>query len=351
MSRISSFAVVTLALSACAAETEVQTTTQAIAGCPLWGCGENSPVMGPWEFHEGNTDGIPNDEGVVFLNFQIGNQLYKPVVKGSQLYAWDPATNTAVTGAGLTNGWFNVLTKDGSTFELRISKVTPAAISPVKFWVGPTTPIETYELWYTGAATGRLCKNPPSGRGEGPGRTWERPLEAMLFTGDRYQAEKKLVTASTYDTTEGWFNIACAGSALAKLHLNRHTTAGETSTHTTTAAQRQALLKMYVSDVCGSGTAYTEQGTPLHWQNPQHWWQLDGTEFAFEARWNENGALCLDTHRLGSKYVDLGDPSTPRDDMFGGECRLPPPCNGSVTTPTFPPDTYLVTAVPFDPNP
>ncbi len=347
MSKLS-FVVVAFALTACVADEEVSTSTEAInGGCPEWGCGENSPVIGPYGFHELNVDGFPNNKGVRVANFQIGAKLYKPmIVNGSQLVAYDAATNTYVTGVGLTNGYFNVTTPTGP-YKIIISKVTPKASSTVTFWIGPASQIETYELSYTGynVTGGRVCANPP-GRdtGQGDGTSWNAPLEAILYTGDRYDAGHKTVTTVGYRETAGWFNIACAGSALAKLHLNRHTTAGSTSVYLTTADQRQTLLKMYVSDVCGTGSAWTKAGTPLHWANVTGWSHLNGLEYSFESRWSANGASCLDVHRLGNLYADPNDPNSP----IYLECN-PPPCNGSVSNPVFPAGTYIVTAVPFDP--
>lgn len=352
MVRITLCAVLSLS-AACVAELEPETAaiTQALpTDCPEWGCGENTPVMSDYKFWELNVNQLPNNANIRVLNFQIGNQTYQPqIINGSQLVAVN--SNGTVSGLGLTNGFFNVWTPSGA-FKIIVAKVNPKASSNVTFWLGPTTPIETYELNYTGhnVTGGRLCSNPPRSRdsGEGGNRIVVAPLEAILFTGDRYDADQKLVTAATYSSTSGWFNIACAGSVLAKLHLNRHTTAGSTLGWTTSASQRQTLLKMYVSDVCGTGTAWTKAGTPLHWQNAANWSQLNGLEFAFESQWGPNGALCMDTHRLGSLYTAPGNPNDLVASIFD-EC-VPPPCNGSVSAPTFSSTSTVVSAVPFDPN-
>ena len=347
MLRITSSTIVVLALSACVAEPDESTTEHGITGCPKWGCGENSPVMGPYGFHELNVDGLANAEHVRIINFQIGAKIYKPRINnGSDLVVYDPVTNASISGSGLTGGWFNIATPR-EVWKIFITKVNQKNTSNVKFWLGPPSQIETYELSYSGpSGVGRLCANPPNrDSGEG-GKIWEAPLEAIFYTGDRYDVDAKTVTASTYASTAGWFNIACAGSALAKLHLNRHTTAGTTFNFATSASQRQAMLKMYVSDICGTGDTFTQKGVPLHWQNTGGWSLLNGFEFAFEARWTANGAACLDTHRLGDLYMKPGDPES-----IPSVCgQVPPPCNGSVSAPTFN-GAYLVTAVPHDPNP
>jgi hypothetical protein len=90
MLRITSHAVIALAVTACVAETtdvETETAEQAIAtGCPSWGCGENSPVMGPfvgwWEL---NTDGQLNNKNIAVVDFYVGGQAYDPFVRGGLL--------------------------------------------------------------------------------------------------------------------------------------------------------------------------------------------------------------------------------------------------------------------------
>src|SRR5262249_31439197 len=104
------------------------------------------------------------------------------------------------------------------------------------------------------------------------------PVEhsAIAFAGDRYDPVQKIVT----DTVRGtqWFNLACAGTATAKVHLVRHTNAGAWSPSTwhpgvditspgapyhTAPQLRQAMLKMFAADYCGSGFPFTVDGQPL----------------------------------------------------------------------------------------
>jgi hypothetical protein len=336
--------IVLLSLAACVVEEEDVTSeaSQTLMGCPWWGCNENSPVMGPYNFHEGNVYGLENSARVRFLNFQIGGQIYEPrIINGSQLIAVSSG-GTVVSGVNLTNGWFNVWTPSGM-YRIIVKHVNPAAVSGTQFWLGPATGIETYELSYTGpgSTSDRLCKNPPNGRlANDNNNTIPAPLEAILFTGDRYDVDTKRVSAVGYSATNGWFNIACAGSALAKLHLNRHTTAGTTAGYFATQPERTAMLKMYVSDVCGTGKAFTQAGVPLHWENAQGWDTLTGFETKFEAIWTANGAACLDTHRLGALFM-----SDITADC-GGASMLPPPCNGSVASPVFGLGEYFATAIP-----
>lgn len=341
---------VALALVACVDDPETALGTATQLSCPKWGCGENSPLMGPYEEHEYDASGAQvNSEGSRVVALVQGGQAYEPrIVGGSQLIGVQP-DGSVISGAGLTNAYFLISTPTGP-YKIIIKKVTPRASSQVRFWIGPQTQIETYELMYLFAGRGPathpepLCHNPPErDAGEGsPTRMWNAPLEAILYSGDRYDADEHTVTASSYPASGPWFNIACAGSALAKLHLTRHTTAGSLSTHPSTAAQRQAMLRMYVSDLCGTGASFTEQGTPLHWTNSKGWSQLTGMEFAPEALWNENGALCLDTHRRGTQYMADIVAECPMLDL--NPCPPTPPGGA------LPLGAYLRSAVPFDPN-
>lgn len=332
-------------LASCAIEDTTETDTdvaeQAI-GCPSWGCNDNSPVMGPYSFWEGNLRGLPNLQGIRFGKFVIGTVPYTPTVVADQLRASHPVFGTKV-GAQLTNGYFEVITVTG-TYKIRVLNVHPKGMSPVTFWTGPASQVETYELAFeypNGTMGDRLCQNPPEQDAhDSTGATWNAPLEAILFTGDRYDAQTRTVRDIKPQTTRDWFNIACAGSSLAKLHLNRHTSASVTLGYFAPLQARQAMLKMYASDICGSGKVFTHKGVPLHWANSPGWKQLTGMEFAFEAVWDDKGAQCLDTHRLGALYAN----------QITAHCAAVnhplPPCGGSLTAPVYPAGAWLVTAVP-----
>jgi hypothetical protein len=98
--------------------------------------------------------------------------------------------------------------------------------------------------------------------------------------------------------TGPWFNIACAGSALAKLHLLRHTDAGAVGSYTTTLDERRAMLKMYSADVCGRGESFTRPGEPLLLADNRGWYTFNpATASSWEAIWNAKGARCLDVPR------------------------------------------------------
>jgi hypothetical protein len=148
---------------------------------------------------------------------------------------------------------------------------------------------------------------------------------ALVFTGDRYDANKKTVTAGKSD----WFNVACAGSAIAKMHLLRHTTAGAAGGLQTTVDQRQAMLKMLTDDICGTGYSFTKDGEDVYYTDVRDWHppvpagSTLPTNARVEAIWSKDGAICLDEPR---RYVE--NPLVV--DAIKQECqktKLPPACS------------------------
>jgi hypothetical protein len=154
----------------------------------------------------------------------------------------------------------------------------------------------------------------------------------VIFRGDQY-IETGFQVRSDPEST--WFNITCAGTAIGKLHMLRHTSASShggptpprsrcakrdgrpTDTDTfrdlgariTTVPQRQALLRMLTADYCGVGHSFTINGLRLAYTFNQAWEPQIGyegrpTRFAetsiasIDALWDSNGAVCIGTPRL-----------------------------------------------------
>jgi hypothetical protein len=158
-----------------------------------------------------------------------------------------------------------------------------AGVAQTRFWAGTKNPVTTYVMTTTSAAD-------PTPR---PLCAGERN-EAILFEGDRYDAATRTVTA-TGAGAAGWINIACKGTALAKLYLTRHTEASQQVV--TTRAERQAMLKMFTDDVYGDGTTFTVPRQPLLWQDAKGITTYRSTPRGVEALWSENGAVCLSDPR------------------------------------------------------
>src|SRR5690606_26718795 len=95
--------------------------------------------------------------------------------------------------------------------------------------------------------------------------------------GEAYDLDSKTVAPKD----PGWITVASAGSAAAKLRLLGY---GPQSSETT-PDQRQATLKMITADYCGDGTSYTENGTPVLWENVGGSVHVAGEASSVESVW------------------------------------------------------------------
>jgi hypothetical protein len=238
-------------------------------------------------FHELNLSGLPNAAGVSLVGVRRGDEQFILDVTGSMVVARPNAAGAAaLTGAGLLGTELELRDRTGAWFFLRF-----AASGTTTYWAAPPASVPTYTLTYTSAT--RPVSQPLCTAGVN---------EAVLFAGDRYDADRKTVTA-TGSATAGWFNIACAGTALAKLHLTRHTEASQIVR--TTAIERQAMLKMFTADVCGDGSSFTVHGRPLLWADANHLTRFQRTAASLEAVWTDRGAVCMDTPRLPELAAEI----------------------------------------------
>jgi hypothetical protein len=229
-----------------------------LSGTGVFGCdavaptlNQNSPIIDGAAidgqvFHELNVAGKPNAAGLVVT-----------AVKGRQI---------------------DVRDKSGMAHTILIESV-----GAVTMRVGAPDKIPTYRMTYTNAkhpTPQPLCTSGAN--------------EAINFSGDRYDAVTKTLVA-TGEATRGWINIACEGTALAKLFLARHTEVSQRVT--TTPAERQAMLKMLTGDVCGDGTSFTVPGQPLLWKDEKNVTMFTATPASIEAVWSDTGAVCLNEPR------------------------------------------------------
>jgi hypothetical protein len=189
----------------------------------------------------------------------------------------------------------------------------------------PTDTVPLYEITFTRA--GQTKEESPCSPLTAQDRDDERGIDGlvMVFRGDRYKDRGYVVEADAEST---WFNIACAGTAIAKLHLLRHTTASARMTMSsvsrvatlpprrTTLAQRQTILRMLTADYCGIGAPFTEDGHPLSYTFRQRWEPLQPrtagasqelvpfssvANASLDALWDQHGAVCLGTPRLSAR--------------------------------------------------
>jgi hypothetical protein len=140
--------------------------------------------------------------------------------------------------------------------------------------------------------------------------------DALIFRGDRYDPVSAKITTGI----DSWINIACAGTAIAKMHLLRHTLAGSEGPFSTTVSQRQAMLRMLTADYCGDGTAYTVDGHPLRYADAGGWHHAyidlsNGTDrHKVEGVWGPKGAVCLDRPRMVARdKIHCKVPACPAD--------------------------------------
>jgi hypothetical protein len=307
--------------------------------CSYSYCGTNSGVIDHYAFHELNLDGIPNREGFSILGMSQGSDFYDLSVYRDRISA--RGTTKVLTGRDLLGARIYLEHKSGMQYAMTIDDV--GAVQEV---VAPNSLIETYHFrWaaitldqlpgpvHAGAALAipgfdkvqDVCPEylDPDGAPEWDEAARYVPVaSSLVFEGDRIDAEKRTVEATT---NKRWFNLACGRDTLLKLRLTR-------STMNTTGGNwrlAQATLKMLSADYCGTGASFTMRGEPLSWRS------LSGMELlvsptSFEARWDENGARCLDVPRaMYTKNPDLAKLFPDIEDAIQQECVRPPPCSNT----------------------
>lgn len=358
-------------LAACAVDPQPELDT--VERCAKYFCGGNSPVVGHYGFWELNIHGDPNDQGVELLGLSKGRTFYDVAVVDSRLRARD-ATGNELTGTALQDAilWIRqgsdqygiAITEVGEFAEVVPTYVPAFTFTfpftftlPFKFNKRVGSPylikqykaLETYVLDWSAVianplagpigaggfpATGEMpvldTNNPPVNVCPPPDRTFSNGGEvefdptarmsvyhSLLFEGDRFSLDGRTVKPAANDD---WFNIGCGAHTLAKLRLTRNTM------HTTASWQNvQAAFKMLSGDYCGTGTPFTVDGEPLVWRD-RGAMQFFQTPMDLEARWDENGATCLNSPRLARSTHPLAqkvfDPA-----LLQAECAnhpLPP---------------------------
>lgn len=289
--------------------------------CPDWGCGANSPIVGDGiAFDELDSSGAPagahgiqivkvTREGPAPEHATVQVQLR---VERHELIVTDAAGREYRHGDLM--GTVITLRSDLGSHELKIVRVQEQELT---FWAREKEPVPAYEIQTRPLGDQRdfqvsICK---SGIAMEP--EWGATDHyAIAFAGDHYDARHKLVSNSAPGTT--LFNLACAGTAPAKMHLMRHTNAGadvvdragvlHRGVYPTTTDQRQAMLKMFTADYCGTGHAFTVDGQRLMYGDSNHWYPETPTPAvlasplvrSIEAKWTPDGAACLDLPRLSS---------------------------------------------------
>jgi hypothetical protein len=326
---------------ACTPEPTGVAQVEQAAGCNDWMCGTNTWFAHGRFFWDARKDGLPNEQGVAVegMEDKEGTRLELSVDGGRIRGIYDSGAVLEGEDLGGAIIWFSI--DDHTTwFAVRIEKVEsiPYAIPKSK------SSIETYlMLWSADPATNEW-ENVCSEAVAKPdlGMNGEHTL---VFERDRIDAKKKLV----YDVDANWFNLGCAGSALAKLQLLGHTEVGAADGYTTTLDERQTLLKMFTADYCGNGKAFTVERQPLDWMDDHGWMAYGYPDQTLEARWTKDGASCLTTPRLAANPSPVGDSQFPNlAEMIKTECGGElPSCGDDVTELD---GHHVITANPVNPQ-
>jgi hypothetical protein len=300
--------------------------------CPNFACGQNGPMLNNRDFHELSDAGLPNREGFTVQPLVKGGVSYALSVVGWEMRGTD-ANGNIISGQQLENATFDIAHDTGRRYRVLINDV-----STMPIYAGPKkgTMIPQYILKWIDVTPGmpaqhytNLCARPPTGayRQE---TLFQDGESTLVFEGNRYDSVTKRVLFGT----STWFNLGCAGHALSKLLLTGHTNISGSAP----LVQQQAMLKAVTADYCGIGLSFTVSGEPLFWKTSNGYATFMSQPATLEARWNENGAVCLGEHRLLLSnnplkplyFPDAAD-GTPgvevKMDLYCPALRMPPPCN------------------------
>lgn len=297
-------------VAACAADVPGSTVTQELVvptggPCPRFGCGANSPVVDTFEIHELSLR--PGQQNLQGFEIETPNKVPALIQRGQiwQLHVQDGRIfGTQKAGAVRLEGQALI----GATIPVKRGKqryvLEINGVRDMQFFVPPYDRVEAYTLGWREITKDRsqnLCsaikdlEDQAIADPEGLARETlgMAVFESIVFEGDRVDADAKTMAPKADDS---WFNFGCAGHALAKLRLTHNTVHGQAAGLPRAWEQRQATLKMLAADYCGTGLPFTVAGQPLVWRGDQMvFWRPPRV---LEARWNEQGAMCLVEPRL-----------------------------------------------------
>lgn len=276
--------------------------------CPAWGCGTNSATLGDGLlFDELDSSGRENRTGLRIVSAYLASGAPVKVRVSRHALVAVGADGTVHSDYALVGATIVLKHAVRGIYELRITAVH---LQHLMFWSGPEEFVPFYEIKarHDGSPTQKfeyVCKQDLLTT-----EPWWAQVahSALVFQGDYYDPDAKTVTAVSDVApldSDSRFNVACAGTAPAKMHLTRHTRAGGIDgrgalAYPTTISERQAMLKMFTADYCGTGTAFTVDGQPLTYSDGRTTFARWDEATGIEAVWKESGAVCLNTPRLGA---------------------------------------------------
>ena len=258
-------------------------------GCPMWRCGMNAATIFGLDVTELSNNGEPNASQISIEAFRDSEHTLHDLHLENDEFVAYTAQQVRLSGEQLIG--FEIVLENESDLRIRIMDT-----GFEDSWAVGAAPVRTYALAYYDGQDNSY-KNVCFENADSPDAT-----VATIITGERYDLENTLVAPEA----SGWFTIACAGSALAKLKLMNYSPNAnfDGEGNPSTPQQRQAGLRMLTADYCGDGTSFTVDGTPLLWQNQSATveynssWLAEGEDSELEAVWDDKGAVCLNTPRL-----------------------------------------------------
>jgi hypothetical protein len=309
--------------------------------CPPSGCGLNGSWLGAgFRFRELRTDGKCSNLGLHLGAFSLNNEPLSFQIVGDEVQGITPKQEVLkgaqLKGAKLIIEHYNPrILRDGNitlTCDMRIERrekpdetyvMTFENITPQAPWaecVGACSPSKQITLYEFSVVNPEdQCNVELCQPGLNDDNTSGMKGTAAIFTGDVYDDKTYAVRDVTapQDPDHAVFNVACLGTAVSKMHMFGHTAVASTSV-TTTIPERQALLRLLTGDYCGVGKPFTVDGVPIRidFANPklkpsassQYAITTDPASTQVDARWDQNGAVCVGTPRLSvetdpSKHV------------------------------------------------
>lgn len=249
-----------------------------------WGCRDcgfsNSPLLGIHDLGSFRTGNTPGD-GLLLVGIEEPNGTVRTVeVIGDAFVA--KKNNQSYSGSQLV-GW-------KLRFETAAKTIVKGRVYSYQLhpdWV-KGEPVDTYSIAYedvSGDFDVNIC----------PGLNLDE-TSAVLIPGETYDLDSNTVEPGQ----SGFVTVACRGHSLAKMKLMGYSPG---DAYSSKWEQRQATLKMLTADYCGKGVSFTQVGQPLDWRDESENFPFLGNEnpARIEAKWDLDGATCLDTPRFVSR--------------------------------------------------
>lgn len=269
--------------------------------CPSWTCGSNSPLINTFPINGLHTEGCKNGERIALVGTLEGGTGCTGLILdadrsgliGRSLVGGQSCNGGALKGASFT---VHVWPKDVDMKIVIQDVVEMNAGGAIRSYLlvpagRQDSLCETTEAmhWRSEAGLEPLDGYARPGAKAKPDATptpQDRSKLAIAVKGDLYQPNGQLLI----EGRAGWFNIACARDALAKLETDALAPNASSGT-----AKRRAALNMLTANYCMKKHYTVHDIEVAWWPNSEHTLPLRKTA---EAVWSKDGAECLSRSRL-----------------------------------------------------